>query len=258
MAIQRLTAFEAEADILGRLRRVSFTADTGALLVEVTGVDEAAAIIDYLSTGELKSVPAGGLPVASAMPAAEKKVLETAPVEPSAEKAPSKPQEAPKRSSGKGKASGKTKAAKAKETLAKADPEEPEGSPSPGQVEAAAEEEDDHTVLDDMEAATDPSKQKGEDWVSEGREEQEIAEAEEKKAKAVEAAKGGEVPDELKKSKKLRDVIGYMFEEMGITHPDAIIAKCEEIQGEVPVLKRIKGSLKDRVSRTISILEIAE
>jgi type IV secretory pathway VirB10-like protein len=241
MAIQRLTAFEAEADIFGRLRRVSFNADNGALLIECIGVDEAATIIDHLSTGGIKSTKANDLPVAPAMPASEKKVLEDNPIEPSAAEAePAKPAAKPKS------AKASTKAPKPKRSKKPAAKAAPEAEP---------EAEDEHSVMDDMEAATDPAKQ-GEDWVSNGAEAEELAAAEAEKEAAIESSKGGELPAELLKAKKLRDAVGILFEDMSITHPDAIIAKCEEIQSQVPVLKRIKGNLKERVARTISILEI--
>lgn len=262
MAIQRLTAFTAEADIFGKLRRVRFDADTHSLSIECIGVDEAATIIDYLSTGDLKSTTAGSLPVAVGMPDAEKDVLKDNPIE----AAPEDPQSAPpkkkrtKTRSGKGGGRRTTsttstrRSSAAAKTVEKADPDEPKGSPSPGQVEAAAEEIENGSVTDDVLEEGE----EGYDYVSAGREfKEEQAQAETSK-KAVAASKGGAIPDELKKAKKLRDVVGYIYEDMQITHPDAIMAKCEEIQQHVPCLKRIKGSLKERVARTMEVLKIGE
>jgi hypothetical protein len=59
------------------------------------------------------------------------------------------------------------------------------------------------------------------------------------------------VPD-IKQAKQLKEVLSIL-QLQGITIPGALVAKCEEIKNDVPVLSRI-ANIKDRVLRTLELM----
>jgi hypothetical protein len=64
-------------------------------------------------------------------------------------------------------------------------------------------------------------------------------------------APDGVVPD-IKQAKQLKEVLSIL-QLQGITIPGALVAKCEEIKNDVPVLSRI-ANIKDRVLRTLELM----
>lgn len=234
MAIQRLISFEADADVHGRLRRIVYNGELKQLSILDIHPDEAATIIDRMSTGEIRSTNASGMRIAAAMPEGERKVLEAPRAEPAPEKAETsaadKSAAAPKSTNGEAKQNG------AKAAAAPAKP--PKAQPKPA------------------------ADSKGEDYVSQGKEAAEDhAEAMDKAAK-VEQAEAASVDSKseqaLRDAKKLRDIVQIFHDDMGIKDVDAMIAKARQLKDLNPVLSRAEqaGSLDERIRSATEILDL--
>lgn len=72
-------------------------------------------------------------------------------------------------------------------------------------------------------------------------------------APAVEkaAAPAGDMLEALRAANKLRDVLAVLHDN-GITEAAQVIAKCEELKAQVPLLARI-GNLGERIQRTLEV-----
>jgi hypothetical protein len=72
---------------------------------------------------------------------------------------------------------------------------------------------------------------------------------------AVGAATGG-VADALRGATKLAEVVAYLVEQQGIRELDALVAECQRLAPEVPLLGKI-ANLPTRIERTLSVLGLA-
>lgn len=72
---------------------------------------------------------------------------------------------------------------------------------------------------------------------------------------AVEAPAGG-VADALRGATKLAEVVAYLVEQQGIRELDALVAECQRLAPEVPLLGKI-ANLPTRIERTLSVLGLA-
>jgi hypothetical protein len=63
----------------------------------------------------------------------------------------------------------------------------------------------------------------------------------------------GEVAPELVAATSFRHVLLWLLDR-GITTPEAIIAKCEELRPHVPAISRLPADITDRVNRALVIL----
>jgi hypothetical protein len=72
---------------------------------------------------------------------------------------------------------------------------------------------------------------------------------------AVEAPAGG-VTDTLRGATKLAEVVAYLVEQQGIRELDALVAECQRLAPEVPLLGKI-ANLPTRIERTLSVLGLA-
>ena len=72
---------------------------------------------------------------------------------------------------------------------------------------------------------------------------------------SVEAPAGG-VTDTLRGATKLAEVVAYLVEQQGIRELDALVAECQRLAPEVPLLGKI-ANLPGRIERTLSVLGMA-
>jgi hypothetical protein len=63
-----------------------------------------------------------------------------------------------------------------------------------------------------------------------------------------------DIPDDVKKARHLRSVIGYLVETKGFEDADAIVAWCKANADAIPTVKRIGDKLEDRVTRALQIM----
>jgi hypothetical protein len=84
---------------------------------------------------------------------------------------------------------------------------------------------------------------------------QEIASAPAPYATPEPAVSGG-VADTLRNATKLAEVVGYLVEQQGIRELDALVAECQRLAPEVPLLGKI-ANLPSRIERTLSVLGFA-
>lgn len=61
-------------------------------------------------------------------------------------------------------------------------------------------------------------------------------------------------PIELMQARKLRDVLVYLLKQ-GITDPNKVLAECERLKSQVPVLQRITN-MEERVPRTLGVIDL--
>lgn len=64
------------------------------------------------------------------------------------------------------------------------------------------------------------------------------------------------VADTLRNATKLAEVVGYLVEQQGIRELDALVAECQRLAPEVPLLGKI-ANLPSRIERTLSVLGFA-
>ena len=72
----------------------------------------------------------------------------------------------------------------------------------------------------------------------------------------TEPVPSGGVADTLRNATKLAEVVGYLVEQQGIRELDALVAECQRLAPEVPLLGKI-ANLPSRIERTLSVLGLA-
>lgn len=76
-----------------------------------------------------------------------------------------------------------------------------------------------------------------------------------KKAEATggDAPAGPQLPDEIKNTNSMRDLITYLHDKAGVDSADAMVATCEVLKKEIPMLSKVPN-VKDRVERALAVL----
>lgn len=230
MAILEVKAFEAEAEVLGKVRTVQYRADK-TLLVRDLEVQEAQAAIEALSVGlQTQTFKEGRVQTSQATygephdPPAPHGPIAPLTAEPKEEQPTEAPKEKPKRQTRKKKGASTSKKKK------EAKKEEPKPEPEPASKEEPTQED----LSMDFDA---PAKDDGGNGGS---------------------PPAGEDADLVAKTKdcgKLIDIVAILRDE-GFTVEQEIIDACERIKSEVPPLRKIESAkLPDRIKRVIERLD---
>lgn len=239
MAIQRVTSFTATADINGLIREVGYDADEKRVWIGAMDADEAVEL--------LRAMGKGAHAMAEGMPENEQVIIAAAAAPAASERAGCKdvpPAEPPLQ-------------VKSPRKATKAEPEkaEPEKKTAPAKKRGTSKPNIKDDVEDPVEAHAPPDELPASD-PDQGALALDGESGEE--ASGDNGVPGGNgMSDDLKNARKLRDVVGAIYDE-GHTTKAAIIARAREIQNDHPVLSRIKATLEERVEKAMGVLGITE
>lgn len=226
MAVFNVTAFEAEAEVLGKLRKVAF--QNGSLCVNALTMEEAKLVLSRVSSGlQVEAFDGQGV-TAYGYQSQEPSPETAAQVEKSAPEVDRLVKE------------GRKNAATAEDEDVPADLEQDDKGPSKVLVKAVKTEE------------KAPKSAKGkEKSASASKKSQEVAPADDQ---ADVADTAGGMLAKVAAFTKLMDVVSVMREEGGYADDDALVAACEEMKDQVPALKRITD-VSTRVRRVLERLD---
>jgi outer membrane biosynthesis protein TonB len=233
MAILRIKAVKATAEVAGLVRDVGYDDETKRLWIEALNADEAMELLKHLGRAT-KQLTMGATPN-------EEAVVEKLTTQGSDEGAKTttgdEPVEPPqttvakKRRSRKKKAEPETEAA-GSET--KAEPAKKAKAPR-APVKSA-------TVQDDIEGDETPEPVEATTTES----------ASDDVPDNGAGGNGAEVSSELLGAKKLRDIVSILYDE-GFKTQEAMVEKCVAVAPKLPVLKRVKN-LEERVTRAMDVM----
>lgn len=263
----KATGFSGVAHVMGRDRQIRFEGET--LQVAGLSLEEATQVVTLLErlqldAGRTQIQPPPTRRVESPAPAQK---VETKPEQKVEQKVETKPETKPKVETKPETKKVETKPeTKKPETKPKVETK-PETKPETRRVVApeptdAPDEGDDI----DFDPETGEVRSTPEEIEQEAREEREAIQAadEEEEAPPPKSKTNGktngavaaddDIPDDVKKARHLRSVIGYLVETKGFEDADAIVAWCKANADAIPTVKRIGDKLEDRVTRALQIM----